>query len=108
MSEQRLTKAIIEAVNASRLAYVWRSQAGTLPIRGRFVHLAPNGCPDIVGYMMRGARRGRFVGIEVKLPGKKPSDAQQAWRAELRACDCVHAIAYSVDDAIAVLREATS
>lgn len=99
---------MIDAINATRLAFVWRSQAGSIPLYGRYIQLAPNGCPDIVGWMLRGAKRGFFVGIEVKLPGKKASDVQEEWQQRLRDSGCIAAIAWSVPDAINIVKAAAA
>lgn len=100
MSEQQLTKAIIDAVNASLLAFVWRSQAGKVKVRGGYMQLAPDGCPDVIGWMLRGPKRGVFLGIEVKLPGEKPSAAQNAWYRVMTENGCIPITVWSVQDAV--------
>lgn len=100
MSEQQLTRAIIEAVNGTRLAHVWRNQSGRVRVRGGMMYLAPAGSPDVVGYMLAG---GRFVGIEVKLPGEKPTAIQDTWREEITKAGGVAATAWCVADAIAAV-----
>lgn len=112
MTEQQLTRAIIDAVNASGLAYVWRSQAGGLKVKGGYVELAPPGTPDVVGYTTRrhALGPGRFVGLEVKLPKGKLTEAQE--RFMVSAYGGLLAVVRSVDDAIrlltgAPLREST-
>lgn len=69
LSEQKLTRSIIDSVNRSGLAYVWRNQSGRIKVRGGWCQLSPEGTPDIVGYTLRGYRLGAgyFVGFEVKL-----------------------------------------
>ena len=99
MSEQRLTRAIIEAVNGTLRAHVWRHQSGRVRVRGGWMHLAPSGSPDIVGYM-RGT--GRFLGIEVKLPGELPTAIQVTWRDAIQKAGGIAAVVWSVDDAIQV------
>jgi hypothetical protein len=108
MTEQHLTKAIITAVNATGLAFVWRSQAGRVKVRGGYMQLAPDGCPDVIGWMTRGASRAVFVGIEVKLPGEQPSPVQKEWHRWMRGYGCVVATAWSVADAIEVVKEAAA
>jgi hypothetical protein len=55
------------------------------------------GVPDIVGVLPD----GRFLGIEVKLPGKKPTLLQEAWIEAVNRHKGIAFIAYSVDDVIA-------
>lgn len=82
MSETAISRAIREAVNATGMAHVTRTQSGIVKVRGAMMHLAESGTPDLTGYMSDGS--GRFVGLEVKRPGKKRNAAQLAWfeRAE--------------------------
>ena len=102
MSEMRLVRAIIDAVNVTRLAYVRRCQSGMVKVTGAFMHLAPNGTPDIIGYMRDGS--GRLVAIEVKLPGEKPNPDQIAWQEHGKANRVVCGIARSVDEAFAIVK----
>lgn len=109
MSEQNIVKAVLDAINRSGLAKVWRNQSGIVRTRGGFMHLAPKGSPDIVGYMLDGS--ARFVGIEVKKPKKdgghtnaEQVDAQAKWRDELIKAGAVWMQVTSADEALAVLR----
>jgi hypothetical protein len=102
LSEQDTTRATIEAVNASDVAIVWRNQSGSVRVRRGYMHLAPKGSPDIVGIL----RDGRFVGLEMKKPGEKPSSVQEEWRLRFLASGGVAACAYSVEEALCVLRGA--
>ena len=66
-AETAIVAAIVEAVNASRDAFVWRNQSGVVRVKRGFMHLAPIGAPDLVGWL----RDGRFVAFEVKVPNAK-------------------------------------
>jgi hypothetical protein len=110
MSEQQLVAAIIEAVNDTGLAHVWRCHAGRVRVRGGWIRLAPNGTPDIVGYSILHA--GVFVGIEVKIPiGKNKRLAhpehcalQAEWRARACARGAIVFMATGVQQALDALR----
>lgn len=102
MSEQDIVRSIIEAVNASGLAQVWRCQSGRVRVRRGWMHLAPAGTPDVVGWM----RDGRFLGLEVKKPGEKPTELQEQRRQEIIADGGVAAVVRSVVETIDVLRSA--
>jgi len=106
--ETDLQRAILETLRALGLT-VWRNQSGTVRVRGGFMHMAPEGTPDIIGYLAD----GRLLGIEVKLPGKekrntKPErrEKQAAWRAKARAAGCVVGQVTSVGEAVLLVRGA--
>ena len=107
MSEQKIVKAVVEALNCSGLAKVWRNQSGCVKVAGGFMHLAPKGSPDIIGYTLRGAR---FIGIEVKRPkGYTNPDqvkVQTEWREKLLAAGAIAGQVTSVDEAIELVRGA--
>jgi hypothetical protein len=105
MSEQDLTRSIIESVNASGLAHVWRNHPGMVKVRRAWMHLAPKGSADIIGYLLDGS--ARLVGLEVKLPKEKPTELQDEWRARVLAAGGVAAIVRSVAEALDVLRAAS-
>jgi hypothetical protein len=102
MSEQDIVHAAIEAVNASNLALVWRNHSGSVRVRRGYMHLAPKGSPDIVGILCD----GRFVGLEMKKPGEKPSAVQEEWRTRFLALGGVAACVHSANETLAVLRAA--
>jgi hypothetical protein len=103
MSEQKLTRAIIEAANGTRRVHVWRNQSGKARVRGGYMQLAPAGSPDVIGYTLAG---GRFVGLEVKLPGEKPTPIQETWREQIAKAGGISATVWSVEDALAALEAA--
>jgi hypothetical protein len=98
VSEQDLTHAIIVAVNASRRASVQRTHSGRVKVKRGWMHLAKIGTADITGFMLDGS--ARFVALEVKLPGEKPTPEQEAYREEVMAAGGVHAVVRSVDEAV--------
>jgi len=70
--------------------------------RGRSKSL-PEGWPDITGWMTVDGV-AVFVFIEVKKPGKKPTPAQQSYLEKLAAAGGIAGIAYSLEDAIRILK----
>lgn len=72
----------------------WRMNAGGR--RGR-VTLAPSGTPDIMGYL---SPNGRMFALEAKMPGKKPTDVQQAWHDDARAAGVLVAVINSAAEAV--------
>lgn len=106
MSETDLYSQIIEAARVSGLAQLWRQQAGGVKVRGGYMRLAPPGAPDLVGWMLRGPKRGAFVGFEVKVGKNQPTLIQEAWRVEIEKAGGVAACVRSVQEAVDVLAEA--
>lgn len=59
----------------------------------------PRGIPDIIG-----CYRGRFVAIEVKLPGGEPTPIQQVWLERLKSAGAAVGVAHTVGDALDILK----
>lgn len=102
MSEQELKTAIEKAINATYRAFVWVQNSGRA--KGGKIRLAPEGCPDIFGFMLRD---GRAVGIEVKKPGHRPCDTkperrelQAEWGRMMLAAGCIWGQVTSVEEAV--------
>jgi len=73
--------------------YQIRVQSGQVQIEGRWIHCAKKGTPDrILCY------KGRFVGLEIKKPGAKPTKDQLAAHDEIRRCGGIVIIASSIED----------
>jgi len=54
------------------------------------------GSSDLIGWRKSD---GRFVALEVKLPGKHPTDAQINFIAQAKKAGCLAGVARSVEDA---------
>ncbi|QNJ59467.1 hydrolase [Gordonia phage MScarn] len=73
--------------------------------RGAFmfkIHGGPTmmaGLPDLIGVW-----HGRFIAIEVKMPGNSPSKIQERVMGRIRQAGGRVVVAYSVADALEVLR----
>lgn len=57
------------------------------------------GMPDIIGQL----RNGRLFGIEVKQPGKNPTDIQQQFIDMINANGGLAGVATSIDDALSII-----
>ena len=98
-SEGQIQRAILDALPLLGVV-AWRTQSGTRS--GGRMHLAPSGTPDIVGYRIRDAK---FIAIECKAPGGKPSPEQVAWLARAQASGVLCGIARGVDDVVRILQD---
>lgn len=87
--ESRIVSRIIAALNALPSTLVWKIHGGPFQAAG---------IPDIVGL-----HSGRFVGIEVKVPGGKATKLQELTLARIEAAGGIAGIATSVDEALALI-----
>lgn len=75
-----------------------RNNTGATKIGGRYIRFGSPGSPDIIACV-----KGRFVGIEVKRPGGKLSDAQEAVRIALGRAGGTYVVVRDVSDLNAAL-----
>jgi len=75
----------------------FKVNSGAIKIGTRFIRMAPPGTPDILGVL---APWGMLVGIEVKLPGEKPTDCQIAWAEKVNGLGAHVAVATSIPEAM--------
>jgi hypothetical protein len=85
---------------------LWRQNSGAFKTdAGHYVRFGESGQPDLMGILcVEGV--GRFVGIEVKRVGGKPTLNQIAWHAEAREHGALVGVVYSVAEAEALIKEA--
>ena len=93
MTEAEIQKQIIDYLKASGCTVI-RVNSGRVKARNGYVHLAPDGTPDLLAI----TRRGRHVWIEVKTPKGKLRDAQRAWIDRHRARGCEVVVARALED----------
>lgn len=99
MAEKAIQSAILIAVSSLPDILVWRNNTGSTKIpNGQWIKFGLVGSPDILG-----CYRGRFIGIEVKTPTGKQSDAQRNFQRALEKAGGVYVLARSVDDALNAL-----
>lgn len=70
--ETQLARAVVEAVEALGVPII-RIQSGKVPLRGRWMHLAPRGTPDFwtpLGW------------LEIKTNDGELSEAQKLWKSQ--------------------------
>ena len=97
MTETELQRDILALLYLAGVT-AWRANSGYVK---KNVKLAPSGTPDIIGY----TRDGRFLGIEVKLPGKPLRTSQMEWHEKALKAGCKVFVAYSVEDVERELEE---
>lgn len=101
MSETDIKRAIVTAMNATGLCRVWSTPSGRVQVRGGWMSLAPEGTPDICGW----ARDGRFVGVEVKVPGHKTKPERAAKQSQAQTdIRSAGGISGQVEDAASAVR----
>ena len=97
-SEHQIQTAILNVLPYYGV-FAWRNNAGMIAVgEGRFrrmIKLGMTGLPDIIGVQKES---GRLVGIEVKRPSKKPTDAQKAMLEKLEEYGAIVSVMTSVDD----------
>ncbi len=90
MTETDLQRDILAYLKARGIT-AWRANSGYVK---KNVKLSPEGTPDIIGYLLD----GRFLGIEVKLPGKPLRPSQAAWLKSAESSGCAVAVVHSVEE----------
>jgi hypothetical protein len=87
---------------------LWRNNVGALrDENGRLVRygLCP-GSADLIGLKRLPSGLGRFVALEVKRPGGRPTTEQRNWLATVEEMGGLAAVVRSVEEADALLRGA--
>ena len=109
-TEAQIQRAILEYLKLKGV-FCWRQNSGAFRLHGaggdRFVRAGFPGISDILGILRLAVQldgptqrwyNGRFLAIEVKRPGQKPTPDQQAFLAAVKANGGVAFIATSVED----------
>lgn len=98
LTETDLVHACLAALNRLPRCQFWRNNTGMLrDANGRPVQFGlAVGSSDLIGCVA-----GRFVAIEVKMPGKEPRPSQEAWMHVVVMAGGHAAWVTSVDDACA-------
>lgn len=60
------------------------------------------GTPDLIGYY---APEGKFIGLEVKLPGKKQQPSQLLFQDDVEAKGGVYRVVRSLDELEVIIKE---
>lgn len=96
-SERAIMVAVRAALAGLDQTRVWRNNVGVDLARGVRYGLAV-GSGDLIGLS-----RGRFISLEVKRPGGRPSYDQKAWQRVVRRLGGVAEIVTSTDEALDVV-----
>ena len=108
LSEIELQKLIVETLNYSG-CLVWRVNVGLIKIENkgnsRWFRSGVAGSSDIQGLQKN---TGRFIGLEVKLPGKgkksNPTSLQQQFLDNVKEAGGIAGCARSVEDAQEIIK----
>jgi hypothetical protein len=98
--ETALMKAIRVAVCILPGCRAWRNSRG-FDERAKAEYGLAKGASDLIGIV-----DGRFLALEVKVPGETPTDDQQRFIDAINRLGGVGAVVRSVDDALEVIRRA--
>lgn len=71
--ESEIQSAILDYLRRFKHIMCWRNNSGAFVKGEHFVRFGLKGSPDIIGILPD----GRFLGIEVKRPGKHPTPEQE-------------------------------
>lgn len=98
MTESNIQKEIMEYLTL-RGYLVWRNNSGGKKIGKYYIHMAPEGSPDIIGIQ---PVTGKFIGVEVKKPDgkteKKRAEKQRLFSENIQKLGGIAIIAYCVED----------
>lgn len=106
-AETALVRACLDwaALHPGIVPRAWRNNAGIALLRsGGAMALAPQGSPDIVGFLAD----GRFLGVECKLAGNEPTTEQVEWLTAIAEAGGVAIVAHSVEELAEDIRSAAS
>ncbi len=75
---------------------VWRNQTGCVQVKRGWMHLAPEGTPDLTGHLDNGIA----LHVEVKTPDGETSPEQDKFITEAQKCGCCAFVTNSGAEAI--------
>ena len=100
--EADVQTAILALLRAHSIS-AWKVGSGAFKVGDRYVKMGQRGMSDIIGIQPRYTPfgpSGRFLAIEVKRPGGKPTLEQAAFLATVRKAGGIAFVATSCDDVI--------
>lgn len=104
LSEKDIQKSILDYLRLKKYVAFKHHSTGSGVRNGQtffFAH-SEKGISDIIGC----SKEGRFIAIEVKKPGGKPSEEQLEFLEGVRQCGGIAILAYSLDDVIGKVDDA--
>jgi len=105
VSEKKIQHDILEKLDEHPyVVWAYITCAGVVKgyTGGRPFRIGPNGLLDILGQL----KDGRLFSIEVKIPGKEPSEDQQKMINKINRDMGIAGWADNVEDAIAIIEQA--
>jgi len=99
MKEAQIQKSILDYLHLKKyLVFKHRNVGIFKQDTGKYIPLAAGekGISDIIGCTLE----GKFLAIEVKMPGKKPTEDQLLFLASVQAHNGISLVAWSLDDVI--------
>lgn len=102
MSEAKLQNEIRLALGRNPNVVLFRNNVGVAKHEDSFVRYGVGGPggSDLIGIL---APSGRFIALEVKVPGGRVSEEQKRFGELIRSKGGIFAVVYSVDDALKVV-----
>lgn len=98
VNEHDIQNSILEYLTL-RGHLCWRNNSGKVKTANRYIQLAPKGSPDIIGIHKD---TGAFIGLEVKKPGKKPTEEQMRFREEIAGRGGIAGVVCSLEDVVGI------
>jgi len=105
--EHQIQKAILEYLQYYGIM-AWRMNSGRAWATNRstgnqyMLMLGPGGIPDIIGVIGPKFRNkslaGKFIGVEVKQPGKKATDLQERFINDLKEHGAIVNVIHSIEE----------
>lgn len=97
--EKDIQKAILDYLGYQKDIYFFRAGAGAIQtLKGGYFKTGKAGLPDIIVL-----KDGRFIGLEVKTPSGRVSEAQEQAKQDIVACKGEYHIVTSIDEVIEAL-----
>jgi len=93
--EKTIVAAIMRGLKARGVRWMVKTHGGPYQTAG---------LPDIIAVA---PGSGRLLGIEVKRPGGRPTELQKATLARINAAGGVAGVAFGIEDALVLLKQAT-
>ncbi len=85
---------------------IWRHNAGVFHNAGRIIQAdTVAGMADLIGIASRGLNAGKFIAVEVKRPGVKPTANQEWFLDMISQSGGLAAVCHSKEQAIKLVKE---
>lgn len=98
LTERQVLRACLNALQVHpKVAFAWRQNVGGVVIKARTIRFAFRGCADPLGCL----KGGRWLAVECKATGKKPTADQLAFLGRVNASGGLGIV---VDDAAQLVR----